>query len=398
MAHTPPPTPETDTHGERAFFAFMTIVLLGMYAWSVITSAELREPPRFILFTVLLVAHLRLHWSIFTIYDHPRWHAPYFLAQGLLALPIVYLSGNIGMIFSTYMALIGESIGLLRGRKWLQAGVVCYNVLLAILSFGIINGWDGILWSLVGVLPMTLFVIIYVTLYTRQSEAREQAQALAVELEAANRQLTEYAARVEDLSIAAERQRMARELHDTLSQGLAGLILQLEAVDAHLANNHPEKGRAIISNAMLQARATLADARRAIDDLRREPVDDLEMALRLEVTRFTDTTGIPCDFQADPIPPMRDPVRETLIRAVAEGLANTARYARARQAQVSIAVTGDTLVGIIRDDGIGFDPAAVPAGHYGLVGIRERARLVGGSLDVVSAPGQGTTLKIVTPL
>jgi len=139
-----------------------------------------------------------------------------------------------------------------------------------------------------------------------------------LKLEAANRQLSEYAARVEDLTIAAERQRMARELHDTLSQGLAGLILQLEAVDAHLSHNHPEKAHAIISDAMLQARATLADARRAIDDLRQTTQDDFETSLRLEISRFTDATGIPCIFHADATPPLPDPVKETIIRAVAE--------------------------------------------------------------------------------
>ena len=81
---------------------------------------------------------------------------------------------------------------------------------------------------------------------------------LLAELETANRQLTEYAARVEDLTIAAERQRMARELHDTLSQGLAGLILQLEAADAHLAANRPERARGILEQSMEKARGTPA--------------------------------------------------------------------------------------------------------------------------------------------
>ena len=132
---------------------------------------------------------------------------------------------------------------------------------------------------------MIIFVVIYVTLYVRQMEAREKAQALAVELETANRQLTDYAARVEDLTIANERQRMARELHDTLSQGLAGLILQLEAAQAHLGQDHPAKAREIITDAMGQARRTLSEARRAIDDLRQSPQDDLDSALR--------ATGLP---------------------------------------------------------------------------------------------------------
>ena len=171
---------DKDAHGERLFFLFMTAVLLGMYAWSIASSADLREPLRLIIFTVLLFGHLALHWVIFLINDRPRWHMPYFVLQGLLVLPIVYLSGNVGMIFSAYMALIGESIGVMRGRRWQQVAVVCYQVVLAVLSYGFVTGWAGIQWSLLGILPMTLFVIIYVSLYSRQSEARARAQALAV--------------------------------------------------------------------------------------------------------------------------------------------------------------------------------------------------------------------------
>jgi len=98
---------------------------------------------------------------------------------------------------------------------------------------------------------------------------------LLAELESANRQLTEYAARVEDLTIAAERQRMARELHDTLSQGLAGLILQLEAADAHLAADRPERARGILEQSMEKARGTLKEARQVIDDLRQPAGHDL---------------------------------------------------------------------------------------------------------------------------
>jgi two-component system, NarL family, sensor histidine kinase YdfH len=254
------------------------------------------------------------------------------------------------------------------------------------------------LYWLLTAIPMIFFIGMYVTLYLRQAEAREKAQALAAELEAANQQLTEYAARVEDLTIANERQRMARELHDTLSQGLAGLILQLEAVDAHLGNNRPEKAHAIISNTMVQARATLADARRAIDDLRQTSGDDLETALCLEISRFTEATGIPCIYHADQAPRLPDPVKETVVRAVAEGLTNVARHARATEASINLVATSTALKVEIKDNGAGFDPANVPSGHYGLIGIRERVRLTGGQLSVESAPQKGTILQIEIPL
>jgi NarL family two-component system sensor histidine kinase YdfH len=179
---------------------------------------------------------------------------------------------------------------------------------------------------------------------------------------------------------------------------LAGIILQLEAVEAHLASNRPENARTIIGNTMLQARATLSDARAAIDDLRNSSAGDLDSALRLEISRFTGATGIPCDYRANQNSPLPEPVRETIIRAVAEGLTNIARHAQARQAAVDVSAADQNLMVTIRDDGQGFDANRIPAGHYGLLGIRERVRLVNGSFDIHSETGVGTTLIVKIPL
>jgi len=203
---------------------------------------------------------------------------------------------------------------------------------------------------------------------------------------------------VEDLTIANERQRMARELHDTLSQGLAGLILQLEAADAHLAGERPDKARLIVSNAMEQARQTLSEARRAIDDLRHAPDDELDEAIQREVSRFSDATGIPCDYNSSQIPHMPNNVKETVIRTVAEALTNIAKHARASHATVEISGEEKRLMVSVQDDGQGFEAESVGAGHYGLVGIRERARLVNGKVEIHSEGGKGTKLTLEIPL
>lgn len=148
---------------------------------------------------------------------------------------------------------------------------------------------------LLNTIPIVVFVILFISLYMRQNEAREQAQSLATELESANRQLTEYASQVEELTLAAERQRLARELHDTLSQGLTGLVLQLEAVKAHLESGRGERAVAIIEQSLARARSTLADSRSAIDDLRAVPAG-LPEAMRAKAERFTQATGIPCEL------------------------------------------------------------------------------------------------------
>ncbi len=381
----------------RIFFAFMTFVMVAMYTWTLVAVPGLRTSWLVIPYTLLLAIHIIAHWNVNLIIQNRNRIIWYILGQSVLAFIITNLSGNIGMLFGLYMALIGETIGFLGINRW---GVLATIYYLA-LSFGnymLFADKAGAPFWLFTAIPVVIFVGMYVTLYTRQAEAREQAQTLASELEAANRQLSGYAARVEDLTIANERQRMARELHDTLSQGLAGLILQLEAADAHLANNRNEKARTIVANAMEQARATLTDARHAIDDLRKTSSDDLDSALRLEISRFTGATGIPCNFQADQTRPLPDAVKETVLRAVAEALTNIARHARAANVAVEVRVKDKNLLVTIQDDGQGFDASAIPAGHFGLLGIRERVRLVNGSFEIQSVQGKGATLKIQIPL
>ncbi len=380
----------------RIFFIFMTIIMVIMYFVSFNSNPALRHFWPAALFTFLMVAHTLLHLVAIRIILTPARTALYILGQGIIAYAIVGLSGNIGMIYALYMALIGETIGILGLSRW-SALTTLYYLALSLGNFIIFTSPDSAIYWFAGTIPTVIFVSLYVSLYIRQTEAREKAQALAAELEAANRQLSEYSARVEDLTITAERERMARELHDTLSQGLAGLILQLEATDAHLSQQRPEKARAIIAQSMENARATLADARRAISDLRENNSGELGDSLRREVSRFEAATGLPCIFQAEQTPPIPDPAKETILRTVSEALTNIARHARASEASVKLSAKENRLEIEIKDNGIGFDPQNIPAGHYGLLGLRERIRLTGGSLTLDSAPQKGTILTIEIP-
>ena len=381
----------------RIFFAFMTLVMIGVYFMTLAQNPSLRQSWMVVVFTFLMLVHVTLHWLVVRVIQTPSLKTVYILGQGLLAFFITQLSHNTAMVFALYMALIGETIGFLGINRW-GALSTLYFMVLSLINFVLFTNMDSAVYWLITIVPIITFISMYVTLYVRQAEAREKAEALATELEAANQQLTEYAARVEDLTITTERQRMARELHDTLSQGLAGLILQLEAADAHLTNNHTAKAQSIVGNAMEQARATLANARRAIDDLRQSSLDDLDSALRLEISRFTNATGIPILYHADQTPPLPDSIKETLVRAVAEALTNVANHAQAHNVTMDVRMKDKSLLVTIQDDGRGFDAASIPAGHYGILGIKERVRLVNGSFEIQSENGKGTTLRIDMPL
>jgi NarL family two-component system sensor histidine kinase YdfH len=346
-----------------------------------------------------MLIHAMLHLAGANIATRRQWLIPYFVAQGALIFTIVFMAPGGGFIYGLYWAMAGEAAMILADLRAASLTIVCYMALSAI-NFGLALGWDQLPSLIAYIAPMTFFILVYALIFQRQAKARQQTQSLLADLEAAHRQLAEYAVQVESLTISHERERMARELHDTLAQGLAGLILQLEVVDTHLSRNQVERAQTITTQAMSRARATLADARRAIDDLRNtQAVIDVESAVRAEAERFTSATGIACNLDLEITSRMPQLVVEHVLKIVSEGLTNIARHARAENVNLQIDAHNGLLEMKIQDDGSGFDTSQIgKSGHYGLIGMRERARLAGGTLDVLSQPGEGTTLKLRFPL
>ncbi|MCJ7565977.1 MAG: sensor histidine kinase [Anaerolineales bacterium] len=395
----------------RIFYWILTAVLLGVYVLALITDPSLREFPRLVYLSLLMAFHLALHWgslyvlglhraSIKDISQRPRWLIPYFILQTFLITSMVFLTSGQWSMLGLYLALAGQAVAMLEDLRPAIIPVIAI-VMVAVLSFALTNGLASLMGFLATILPMTLFVVIYVVLFGRERQSKSEAMRLLRDLEAAHRQLAEYAARVEDLTLTAERQRMARELHDTLAQGLAGLVLQLEAVDSHLSKNAPGKAQEIVQQAMGRARATLSDARHAIGDLRaaRLSPSELEQSIRTEAERFTTATAIPCEIKIRLPENVTDLQVENAMRLVGEGLTNAARHAKASRIWLILEEDGNCLVVTVSDDGVGFNPGEVEkrAGHFGLIGLRERARLANGTLEIRSAPGEGTSLIMRLP-
>ena len=165
-------------------------------------------------------------------------------------------------------------------------------------------------------------------------------------------------------------------------------------------------GPVVIETNVVPARegAAFADpqrhARAVIDDLRTEAMTptDLQHALEEEIGRFTAATGIPCTTKFSSLSPVPEAFGESVMRSVAEGLLNIARHAQASQVWVCVAQHDQELAIEVRDNGRGFDPTTVAQqGHYGLPGLRERARLLDGQFALLTAPGEGTTLRFLLP-
>lgn len=382
----------------RSFFWFMTLILVGLSVWLVITEPQLQHPKRLIPYCIIMIIHLMLHWSLRNYADKPVWTIGYVLIQGTITAALILLVPNIGLTLGLSLALVGEAIGVfgLSKRGFLAA---LFYLMLSLGFFVWLSGFSQIGWWLLALIPMIIFVVLYVEMYSRQVKANDRAQELLKELEDANRQLTDYAAQVEDLTIAAERQRMARELHDTLSQGLAGMILQLEAADANLANGKLEKTRDILHQTMESARKTLSNARLAIDDLRHPPISDCEAVLQQIIERFITETSLECVLEGKLPQNLSEAMTDSITKITTEALTNISRHAAATRVVITAAVEDKNLLFEISDNGNGFNPATVPeSGHYGLIGMYERARMIGGHISVTSESKKGTTISIRIPL
>lgn len=205
-----------------------------------------------------------------------------------------------------------------------------------------------------------------------------------------------------ELGALEERNRLARELHDTLAQSLAGITLQLESAEAILeAGGSMERLSRAISQALEQARASLEEARRSVLDLRAAPLEgrSLSQALAALAASASVQHGLKVEysFSGGELPlPAR--LEAGLYRIAQEAVANAAQHAQAKKARLELAITPARVRLAVADQGQGFDPAHIPPGRFGLLGINERARLLGGELHIKSTPGQGTRLEVDVPL
>lgn len=384
---------------ELPFFIIVIVVLIFLYGIALYTNTGLRVMPVVLLFTLLMTVHAVLHWFVTKFLKNPPLTFFYLALQLAIASVIVYITKDLTLIFGLYMALLGEAVGIFRSRRQKIFSIAIVLVLTAIAAILVMRDAKLPIGFLIGLGPGALFVVIYVDLYNRQVEEREKAQSLLEELEAAHRRLAEYAVKVESLTISAERTRMARELHDTLAQGLSGLILQLEAAGAHLKGGNSRRTEQIIQEAMEKARGTLAEARLAIDNLRSENRNTtaFEASIRQEAERFSEATGIRCACSVELEKPVAESVTDHLKKIITESLTNIAKHSGAKSCGLTLSEEGGRLTLKVEDSGSGFDPEAVPEGHYGLLGMKERSRLLHGEIDISSNPGKGTEVSVTIP-
>ncbi len=309
----------------------------------------------------------------------------YFAGGAALWFGLVTLNPNFANLG---IVALGQLFGYLRPR-WAFAGALV--VLLAWLAGAGLGGsmaatgtlrWRGIGWEGAGGTSLIVgLAALCVYSFSELSSTRS-------ELAAAERQA----------GILGERQRIAGDIHDTLTQGLASVVMLLEAAQDAYQAGRPEAGRRI-EEAARTAREGLHEVRRLVWDLRPGALERSTLAEALarltaqlgEQTGTTATAVVTGEVRC-----LTPEVEVTLLRVAQEALANVRRHAHARDVTVTLSYMEDEVVLDVQDDGRGFDPAtlvaAVPGGGLGLTAMRERVEALGGTLTVESAPGEGATV------
>ncbi len=249
------------------------------------------------------------------------------------------------------------------------------------------------------VIAIRTISLAVVGIFVSQLIARLRRQQEA--LQAANQELAHYASTLETLAVSRERNRLARELHDTLAHTLSGLSVQLETVKAYWAVQ-PETAYQLLAQSLAITRSGLDETRRALRSLRASPLEDLGLRLALQQMAESAAGRAPLQLHlALSDKSLAPDVEQCLYRVAQEAIENVVRHARAQNLTVQFTVNDQQIVLVIEDDGVGTDQSAAPrsqeeqGGHFGLRGMRERAQLAGGQLTVSSQPGQGTRVQLL---
>ncbi|MCY7901501.1 sensor histidine kinase [Bacillus inaquosorum] len=344
-------------------------------------------------FTILTAIFALLHWHSY------RWVKKrvilYFVLQGLITFSLANLMTGflVLIIIGLYAFLIGQIIGMADRRKTF---LILYLLLLLSINVPYQIHKGEYLHFLVIAVPIMIVIITYAATFFAQVDEKVKAQLTLERLELAHQQ-------VEQLTLQNERQRMARDLHDTLAQGLVSLNMQLDAIHVHLAKDNTERAKEIVQQSMNRVKSTLADARSAIDDLRSksEEIGFLKERITSLMDHFQESTGTACflDYRLHQVPDVR--TAENCYYIIGECITNAVKHAESETIWVSIWDDEKGRLHLtVKDNGKGFnvEKGKKKRGHYGLLGIQERVRAMNGQFNIKSTKSIGTHIEINIPI
>jgi signal transduction histidine kinase len=316
----------------------------------------------------------------------------YFMGMSLAGSLLFYISNGSAWLMLLPIAAQTVYFFAWRGTFFLNALIFIESMIVVRLLAG---RWSALVQSGVSFLAGQVFVIIFTHIAAREEKGREEVERLAAELGQANQKLREYAAQVEEVAILQERNRLARDIHDGLGHYLTALNMQIKAAQAVLPTDVNRAADAL-AKAQTLAQDALTSVRQSVAALREEPALQHPLPdVMANLIRECRESGlvINLNIQGEPHT-LPAPVTVTLYRATQEALTNIRKHALASRADVTLAYSPDCVRLTVADNGVGAHPVAGDQTGFGLVGLRERVALLGGKVNVITAPKQGFTLEV----
>lgn len=385
-----------ETRNLASISAYLIIPAVGLpMLWSMFRD---NEPTRWIAsamlagFALLFFLHEKIPGWL------PVWGGHlYVTVQTLLITGLVVLPPG-QLIAVVLFFILSADVTMLFPQRTAALWIAVFSIITLVTYFAI-GGAEAL-----AIVPVYVAGYVFFSTFAQQTARAEQARAeserLLGELQEAHRQLQDYAIQTEELAVQQERNRLAREMHDTLGHRLTVSSVQLQAAERLIAPD-PDRAREIVATVRGQISEGLAELRRTVATLRAPVEADLALApaLRRLAAGFGEATGISVHLDLpEEMPKLPASHRHALYRGAQEGLTNVQKHAGAADAWVSLARHNGLVSLSIRDNGMGLDASAGDATGFGLRGLRERAMQLEGALKVSPAPGGGTEIVMSLPL
>lgn len=321
----------------------------------------------------------------------------YFTVQTALVLIIQFLvAGSNGMWLISMPLVATATLDLPRLPRWIVYLAVLFGFIGPV--YWLTGSWQNALFLGLNFSPAIVFVIVFVRLTEAAEQAQVKAETLATQLAEANERLSAYAVQAEELATTQERNRLAREIHDNLGHYLTVANVQIKAAQA-LIDRDPARAQAALERAAQLTQEGLAAVRQSVSTLRESPLGARGLPEAIDgLVAETQAAGIVAALAVSGAPRPLDPRAElTFYRAAQEGLTNVRKHARASRVDLRLDYSDPAAVTLnIRDNGLGAPREANGEG-FGLLGLGERARQLGGRLDTASEPGAGYCLTVTLP-
>lgn len=426
-AHAAPPAPDPAPAGASAVLAglrvalhvaFAALLLVGL-ARALAERGPSASGPWAVPALILLTAALAAVYLAGTVVERRRWTRGEDVGRGAAAawLALVLLlwgllvahHGDFAWVAFPLFFVVLHVVARVARRPWTRrvAGPVLVAAMTAVVAAGMAAGAEEVrAAAVIGPLVGAAVAVVLSGAYRALHAESEAQRAVAEQLRDAQAELarTEHRA-----GVGAERERLAREIHDTLTQGLASIVLVSRAAQDALDAADPALARQRMETVRATAAENLAESRRFVRDLRGTGAPSLVEALERAVAGFAERQGaagtpVAADLEVVGRPvPVAEAVGAAVLRAVQASLANVGAHAAAGRARVTLGYLDGELTVDVADDGVGFDPGAARRTEgegtgVGLASVRERLAAVGGEATVESAPGEGTVVALRVPL